>query len=54
MTLAELITIIRNRLNTLDQQRGQAVSAGDLARVTAIDADMAETQATLDALNTLV
>lgn len=53
MTVAELILIVRNRLSTLGQQRGHAVSIGDVARVAALDADIDETTTTLAQLESL-
>lgn len=47
MTISEIITIVTNRLNTLNQARTHAVSVGDLHRVSAIDADIAETETSL-------
>lgn len=46
MTLPELITIVRNRIASLHQARSHAVAVGDVQRVSAIDADVAETEAT--------
>lgn len=53
MTVADLITILRNRLSTLGQQRGHAVAIGDVERVAALDADIAETTTTLAQLESL-
>jgi hypothetical protein len=53
MALDEVIQIVGNRLNALQVQRTLAVAAGELARVTALDADIAETQTTLEQLLTL-
>jgi hypothetical protein len=53
MTVAEIILIVRNRLSTLGQQRSHAVAIGDVERVTAIDADIAETTTTLAQLESL-
>lgn len=53
MTLTELKTILSNRLSTLASQRNHAVSVGDLARVSNLDAEIEETELTLAQLNTL-
>lgn len=53
MTIAELITIVRNRLSTLGQQRGHAVAIGDVERVAALDAEIAATTTTLAQLESL-
>ncbi len=53
MTISELIIIVRNRLSTLGQQRGHAVAIGDVERVAALDADIAETTTTLAQLESL-
>lgn len=53
MTIVELIIIVRNRLSTLGQQRGHAVAIGDVARVAALDTEIAETETTLSQLETL-
>jgi hypothetical protein len=53
MALDEVILIVGNRLNALQAQRTLAVAAGELARVAALDADIAETTTTLDQLRTL-
>jgi hypothetical protein len=53
MTIAELKTILANRIAVLSSQRGHAVTVGDLLRVAQIDAEVAETETTLAALDTL-
>ena len=54
MNLDQIIKIVSNRLEFLRAQRTTAVSIGDLERVAALDAEVAETQATLGRLKTLV
>jgi hypothetical protein len=53
MTIVELITMARARLEHLSRQRETAVLVGDLAQLQRIDADVAETQTTLNQLLTL-
>lgn len=53
MTIAELKTILSNRLAVLSSQRGHAVAIGDLVRVADLDAEIEETEMTLAQLNTL-
>lgn len=50
MTLDDLIALTENRLNTLNVARVNAFSAGDVAAVNAIDADILQTTITLDQL----
>lgn len=50
MKLDELRTIVRNKIMVLEQQRHSAVASGDLEAVMRIDADLAETRATADAI----
>ena len=47
MTIADLITLAANRLATLNNARATALALGDDARVAVIDAEIAETEATL-------
>jgi hypothetical protein len=53
MTLSDLITIMTNRLASLNGARGSAVSVGDLVQVAKLDAEIVETQQTLDQLRSL-
>jgi|LakMenEpi03Aug12_release.lakeMendotaPanAssembly.Ray.scaffolds.fasta_scaffold3590153_1 hypothetical protein len=53
MTIQQLITLASNRLAALNTSRANAVALGDVERIDALDAEIAETQNTLDALNTL-
>ncbi len=54
MNLTDIIRIVSNRLDALTAQRVLAVRVGDLEQVTRLDADIAQTQTTLDQLRTLV
>ena len=54
MNLTDIIRIVSNRLDALRAQRVLAVHVGDLEQVTRLDADIAQTQTTLDQLRTLV
>jgi hypothetical protein len=53
MTLQEIVNIVGNRIAALRNQRAVAVLVGDLNQVNAIDAEIAQTQMTLDQLLTL-
>ena len=53
MTLAELIQLVSYKLAALNSARAAAVSIGDLNQVVALDAQIAQTQLTLDQLKTL-
>jgi len=53
MTIAQLITLAANRLAALNNARATAVALGEIAALDALDADIAETQATLNQLLTL-
>lgn len=53
MTVQDLIQVVSARLAALNSARSTAISLGDLARIAALDADIEETQTTLDALKTL-
>lgn len=53
MTLQQVRAILTNKLTTLHAQRGYAMAIGDLDRVAAIDAEIQETQTTLDQLNAI-
>jgi hypothetical protein len=54
MTLNQLIQMAQHRIAHLGEQRVKAERVGDIDAVTRIDMDLAETQATLAQLNTLV
>ncbi len=53
MTIAQLITLASNRLAMLNAARATAVALGHIDRLDPLDADIAETQATLDALRAI-
>jgi len=53
MTVSDLIRLMTNKLATLNGQRTTAVVHGDVELLIALDAQIAETQATLDQLKTL-
>jgi hypothetical protein len=53
MTIQELILLASNRLAALNTARSTAVGVGNVQRLNDIDAEITETQATLDKLNTL-
>lgn len=53
MTIAQLIIIASNRLTALNTARATAVSLGEIERMNMLDAEIVETQNTLDALKTL-
>lgn len=54
MTIAQLITLVSNRLAALNSARATAVALGDIERIDALDAEIAVTQSTIDALRTLL
>jgi len=53
MSIEDLIRLMEARLAALNAARASAAAVGDLAQVTRIDADVAQTQTTLDQLRTL-
>jgi len=53
MNIEKIIELLYRRLVNLSQLRTSAETMGELDRVLALDAEIAETQNTLDALNTL-
>lgn len=53
MTIAELISMCERRLMHFQSLRGSAVALGDIQQVAKVDADIAETQMTLNQLQTL-
>jgi hypothetical protein len=53
MTIAQLIEMTKARLATLSQLRESAVRVGDVQQVLQADCDLAETQKTLDQLQSL-
>jgi hypothetical protein len=54
MSVQDLIRLMEARLAALNSARGSAAAVGDLAQVTRLDIDIAQTQTTLDQLRTLV
>lgn len=54
MNIQHLITIVERRLVYLSQAKSSAEAVGDLARATAIEADINETAFTLEQLKTLL
>jgi hypothetical protein len=53
MSIEDLIRLMEARLAALNSARGSAAAVGDLAQVTRLDIDIAQTQTTLDQLRTL-
>ena len=53
MTVAQLINLAANRLAALNAARATAVALGNIALLSGLDADIAETQTTLDALRAI-
>jgi len=54
MTITELLTIMQNRLLTLNEARKAAVLSGDLERVVQIDGDLVTTYTTVEKLHKAV
>lgn len=53
MTQQDLIELASNRLATLNNQRASALARGDADKLATLDADVAETEQTLQALRSL-
>jgi hypothetical protein len=53
MTIADLIRLLQNQIATLNGLLATATVQGDVARMTALDAQIAQTQTTLDQLRSL-
>jgi hypothetical protein len=53
MSLEDLIRLMEARLAALNSARASAAAVGDLVQITRIDADVVQTQTTLDQLRTL-
>lgn len=53
MTIDQLITLAANRLAALNTARATAVALGNIAAIDGLDADIAETQITLNALRAI-
>ena len=51
MTIEEIKQILQNKLNELTSRKNLAYMSGDLAIYTTLDAEIAETQATLNELS---
>lgn len=51
MKVSDLITLLERRLVYLGTLRSSAAALGDIAQIERLDADMAETQETLNQLN---
>lgn len=50
MKIDEVIEVLRNRIRTLNELRLTAVQRGDLEKIGALDAEIEDTQATIDKL----
>jgi hypothetical protein len=53
MTIADLLKLAQARLAYLNGQHSDAVAIGNAAAIDRLDREVAETQATIDALQTL-
>jgi hypothetical protein len=53
MTILQLIALVSNRLAALNNSRSTAVALGEIERIEVLDAEIEQTQNTLDALKTL-
>jgi hypothetical protein len=53
MSISELIQLVSYKLAALNSARASAVSIGDLNQVVTLDAQISQTQQTLDQLKTL-
>ena len=53
MTIPDLIAMLKRRLAYLGQLRTSAAAIGDVDQVDRLDAELAETQATLNQLGSL-
>ncbi len=53
MTLADLIQLVSYKLAALNSARASAVAVGDLNQVVSLDAQISQTQITLDQLRSL-
>lgn len=54
MNLDDLVKLMQARLAALNNARASALALGDLAALSRLDAEIAETEITLSRLNTLV
>jgi hypothetical protein len=53
MTISDLLRLAQSRLSHLNGQRADAAATGNVAAIERLDREIAETQATIDALQTL-
>lgn len=53
MTLNDIVVLLGNRITALNGALSHASAVGDIDRVVALEAEIAETQATLTQLQTL-
>jgi hypothetical protein len=54
MTLDDILTILGHRVTALRNERVLAVSAGQLQQVVQVDADIAETEITMQSIQALL
>ena len=54
MKMQELVTLMANKLAYLNTAKSTAMASGDLEAVLRLDAEISETQATIEALQTLM
>ena len=53
MTISELITLMSNKISSLNNARSTAVVTGDVEAILRLDDEIAETQTSLDKLLSL-
>jgi hypothetical protein len=53
MTISDLLRLVQSRLSHLNGQRADAAATGNAAAIERLDGEIAETQATISALQTL-
>lgn len=53
MKMQDIITLLASRLSRLNSQHADAMRAGDIERITTLDAQITETEDTLAKLRTL-
>jgi len=54
MKMQELITLLSNKLSSLNNAKSTAMASGDLEAVLRLEGEIGETQATIEALQTLM
>jgi hypothetical protein len=54
MKMQELVTLMANKLAYLNNAKSTAMASGDLEAVLRLEGEISETQATIDALQTLM